>query len=222
MSDRQGSEQPFGLPPPEDWAYKKIAELVDGIIADACVRHYDCTTQEHQLTSRLAEALERELNRVQVGGLRVEVRAQELPDRGSGSLEKPIGADLYISVVIDGRTSKGILVQSKWDASAAGGREQLHAQVRKMLGRSDESYVFVYEPSGISVFPATDVLGDKFDRTNVTTVGNLMADACKCEAGDRDIGRNPELPPDQSLRQMLNELAVDAGIAVDVVSVLTQ
>jgi hypothetical protein len=214
------SDTPSGRRPPQhaEWGFKKIAEIVDGVISEEMVRHYDCTTQEHQLTSKLASALERELNRLQVGPVNIQVLVQDLPDRGRGSLEKPVGADLYISIVLPDDASKGILVQSKWDSAVLNDRAQLREQARKMLARSPESYVWVYEPSGISCFPAHDVLGPRMTRENVKTPGVLIADGCRCKAGDRRIGRNPDLPPDQSLRTILEELRVNTGLSLIVQS----
>src|SRR5258708_24572852 len=87
--------------------------LIDGVIAQKCRRHYGADTQEHQLSSRIAEAIEHELGGIRIGDMSVQVTVQELPDRGRGSKEKKVGADLYVSIVVDdGRAavSKGMLV----------------------------------------------------------------------------------------------------------------
>jgi hypothetical protein len=95
-----------------------MSVVIDGVVAQHCARHNPALTQEHQFTSGIAYAIERELERFPIAGLNVAVHAQEFPDRGPGSLEKSSGADLYVSIVrLDGEApiSKGMLVQSKWD-----------------------------------------------------------------------------------------------------------
>jgi hypothetical protein len=48
-----------------------------------------------RVTARLAQAIESELRHqtIEVDGLRLEVFTQDLPDRGSGSMESKVGAD---------------------------------------------------------------------------------------------------------------------------------
>jgi N-acetylmuramoyl-L-alanine amidase len=118
--------------------------LIDGVIAHSCARHYEADTQEHQLTSRIAQAIEHELGNVRIGETRVRIAVQELSDRGRGSKERAVGADLYISIVVeseDESISKGMLVQSKWDHAFSRSSElgRLRDQSHEMLRRSKES-----------------------------------------------------------------------------------
>ena len=95
-----------------------LGVFIDGIVAQCCADHYSAVTQEHQFSSRLAQAIESELRHYPLPGLDVEVATRDFPDRGPGATEKRSGADLYISLVRrDGEkpVSKGMLVQSKWD-----------------------------------------------------------------------------------------------------------
>src|SRR5580658_4555439 len=102
-------------------AFELIRTLLGGATARACRRHYNAHTQEHQLTSRIAEAIEATFNGeegLRVNELMVNVAVQELPDKGPSSHERSVGADLYISIALDDghdSFSKGLLVQSKWD-----------------------------------------------------------------------------------------------------------
>jgi hypothetical protein len=97
MSDLMGLEEAHD---PFEEALERISILIDGVVAQQCARHYGARTQEHQFTSRLAEAIVGELGRFPVEGVQLEVVAQEFPDRGPHSMEKPSGADLYISVAV--------------------------------------------------------------------------------------------------------------------------
>lgn len=101
-------------------AYRHVGQLIDGIVAQACARHYFASTQEHQFTSKIADRLESELNNLSVFGMSVSVYAQDFPDKGRASWKKDAGADVYISVGMNapGHTiNKGMTIQSKWDDS---------------------------------------------------------------------------------------------------------
>jgi hypothetical protein len=73
-----------------------IAAALRSVIDEVVSEHFDAETQEHQMTSRLAGLLERELRTLSVLGQQVFKITQEFPDKGRGSLEKPTGVDLYI------------------------------------------------------------------------------------------------------------------------------
>lgn len=204
-------------------ALELIKTLVDGVVADCCARHYDGPTQEHQLTSRLAEALESKLNNISVSGLRLQVTVQELPDRGRSSLERPVGADLYISLGVDAGDqsfSKGLLVQSKWDDVFAGTPDrQLHEQIDKMLSRTPESYVWAYGSRGISIVPASvarEADGVRDPGHGARTVGDLISNGFACTAGDPNLGLRPGGDVVQGLNVMLRELGVGTAVSFTV------
>ena len=125
---------------PQDPQFIALAAAIDDLTQQLLQRHYDAKTQEHQLTSRIAQALESHYGDIIIDGIRIRISVQEMPDRGSGSLERPTGADLYISIVRTdepGRpVSKGLLVQSKWD-DALHSIGRLREQSRDMLDRTD-------------------------------------------------------------------------------------
>jgi hypothetical protein len=222
MSDIPSSP---GIDPRRRPELELIQELVDGVIADMCARHHPGETQEHQFTSRIAQAIEQKLNDVLVGGLRLHVVAQELSDRGRSSSERSVGADLYISVGVIGERqfSKGLLIQSKWDdaLSRASERRTLSEQSDRMLRHSDESYVWVYRPGVITVVPAamvreTTALPDFIE--DVTTVGGLIADGLGCSRGDPSQGVDlADITPAglaRSLRAKIRELAARTGLGL--------
>jgi hypothetical protein len=134
-------------------------------------------------------------------------------------MEKHSGADLYISLVRrDGETpvSKGMLVQAKWDHAMrhSSERRRLRDQARQMLERTDDSYIWVYERTGVAVIPTiafplspgTPLLWPR------QTVGELLADGLKCTAGDRKIGRDLGQPLVSSLDTMLERLSAKSAI----------
>jgi hypothetical protein len=187
------------------------------VIAQTCRRHHDADTQEHQFSSRIAQALEHELNNVSVSGMQVQITVQELPDRGRGSKEKAVGADLYVSIVIkegDETESKGMLVQSKWESTITEDRS-LRRQTEDMLRRSRDSYIWAYGPQGISVFPAhAEGLAAAASGDGGTTVGKLLTAGIACTAGDKGIGRDPDKPLVESLNAQLRELAVGTALSI--------
>ncbi|MGJ5041910.1 MULTISPECIES: hypothetical protein [unclassified Bradyrhizobium] len=81
----------------QERAYRLIGEIVDGIVAQTCARHYLAPTQEHQFTSKITALIEREIRDMEVQGMHVKVHAQDFPDKGPKSWEKKSGADVYIS-----------------------------------------------------------------------------------------------------------------------------
>lgn len=196
-------------------AYRHVGQLIDGIVAQACARHYFAPTQEHQFTSKIADRLESELNNLSVFGVNVSVHAQDFPDKGRGSWEKDSGADVYISVVMNapGHTiNNGMTVQSKWDDSTD--HAGLAEQVGKMKKRTKSSYVWAYGPSSIAVVPSSDVHAGRLDFSHAMTVGTLITEALRCHEADRRLGRNLALPIPNALTAMMEQLTVPNGLSL--------
>jgi N-acetylmuramoyl-L-alanine amidase len=192
-----------------------VGQIIDGIVAQTCARHYFAPTQEHQFTSKIADRIESELNNLSVSGMLVSVHAQDFPDKGRGSWEKGSGADVYVSVVMNasGHTiNKGMTIQSKWDDSTD--RAGLAEQVGKMKKRTKSSYVWVYGPSSIAVVPSGDVHGGRLDFSHAMTVGELITDALRCREADPRLGRNLHLPIPQALTAMMEQLTVRNGLSL--------
>ena len=202
-------------------AYRHVGQLIDGIVAQTCARHYFAPTQEHQFTSKIADRIEGELNDLNVFGMQVSVHAQDFPDKGRGSWEKDSGADVYISVVMNAPghiINKGMTVQSKWDDSKD--RVGLDEQVGKMKKRTKSSYVWVYGPSSIAVVPASDVHGGRLDFSHAITVGTLITEALRCREADPRLGRNLREPIPQGLTAMMEQLTVPNGLSVELTDTL--
>ncbi|WP_315718291.1 MULTISPECIES: hypothetical protein [unclassified Bradyrhizobium] len=199
----------------QERAYRLIGEIVDGIVAQTCARHYLAPTQEHQFTSKITALIERELNDMEVHGMNVKVHAQDFPDKGRGSWEKKSGADVYISLVVEApgyHMNKGMIVQSKWDDSKD--RRGLAAQVRDMKKRTNSSYVWAYGPSSISVVPADDVAEGKMDFSSAKSVGQLISDGLRCHEGDPNLGRDLSLPVPQSLTLRMEKPALKHALSI--------
>jgi hypothetical protein len=217
----------------------RVSQVVTGVVSEACKRHYDAPTQEHQFTAKVAQALETELNGANIAGFKILI--QDFPDKGPGSWEKRSGADLYISIVydpyedlreddvfaeeaegnsedgFDDVVNKGILIQSKWDGDLSASKKKLDEQQEQMLAHSDEAYVWVYEPLNIAVVSAGKMRAGRFDYSDAITVGELVADSLRCTRGDTRLGRDLSLPVPQSIRQVMEELSVGRAIAMTLV-----
>jgi len=200
--------------------YEIIGEVVDGIVAQACERHYFAPTQENQFTSKIADRIEQRLNDMNIFGISVNVHAQDFPDKGAGSMERKSGGDVYISVVVNApgvRINKEMMIQSKWDdaISTSAARRSLHQQTEKMRARTKSSYVWVYGPSSIAVVPSDDVSEGRIDLSNVKTVGGLISDSLRCREGDPSISRDLTLPIPQLLSTVMERLSADHAISFE-------
>jgi hypothetical protein len=197
----------------EEDVIRELEARVNEIAIEIAIDNYD-VIQEPAFTSRLAQEIQSEIRRhpVNAGGVKIEVTSVDVPSLRS-SMEKDIGADLYVSVVRRDKQppiSKGMLVQSKWDHTMRDKR--LHGQMGQMIDRTKDSYVWVYGPNGVScakVFHTKD--GPSMD--DFKPVGTLIADGLRCTAGDPLIGRDMHLSRAQAMRQKLRELQVNTGLS---------
>jgi hypothetical protein len=207
-----------------------IAAALGEAVDSAVYQHHDALTQEHQLTSRIAERLETAIPRLgQATGYEVSVYTQELPDKGPGALERSLGADLYVGVQVRAGgdiKSKGFLVQSKWqDAIERGrGRQDLIGQCDVMVERTKSGYVWLYGRRGARVVTAKSILRNPdrpLGRVPFSRRPDRLFDGVlKCREGDQAIGL-PPMPGGadaavvrQAIGAMLSELGAGAGVGI--------
>ncbi|QND24485.1 hypothetical protein HB774_34400 (plasmid) [Rhizobium leguminosarum bv. viciae] len=126
----------------DDLVADLYSDIVDGVSA----------VQEAEITSRLCQRLEDRLDNQEVGDYVFRVIAQSLPDRGPNSMERLLGADLFLSVSLDGKDcfDKGVYVQAKYDRNIK--RTEIQDACARMRAVAGEvgSYVWIYEPDGTS------------------------------------------------------------------------
>jgi len=201
---------------PNKRARDMIAARLQSVANQTCQE--DIKLQEHQITSRIGKALELELRRRNILGHRIRVITHDLPDKGRRSLEKPIGADLYVGFELVGggeSRSKGILVQAKKAKSMDAGQvKRLKGQCRDMLGKTDAAYVWTYSENGIISQEAEsfDRLGPLARRTGPADV---FASILECTKGDPKLGLPPTSDVAEAREQLhgkLKDLAVGTGI----------
>ncbi|TPN16334.1 hypothetical protein FJ973_06515 [Mesorhizobium sp. B2-1-3] len=202
-----------------------VAAILRSVIDEVVSEHFEAATQEHQVTSRIAALLEKELRNKAVLNRRVRVVTQELPDKGRGSLEKPTGIDLYIGIMdfAEDGFSKGIFVQAKWREVYRSPREMvgLHRQCRRMLRHSDDSYVWLYGPEGVDAVRATEVVQQPNTRPEQLLsrkTDDIFRRMMECTEGDPDWGLDRVMVlGDQQRRAMgkiLEELRIRTAIGV--------
>ena len=186
-----------------------ISDAIRRTVDELVREHYGALTQEHQLTSRLCQQLESTFSSMDIFGYRVRVITQELPDKGPGSMEKKIGADIYIGFDLLGEESisKGVFIQSKWHEEKRNKKEQekLVEQCANMLWRSHASYLWLYGSAGVEVVPAnenTDTATRHPESLNSRNLSEMIRGVLDCVEGDRGIG----MPKSASIRSSIKEM----------------
>ncbi len=226
----------------EETTRNVLAELIRGTIDDTVRRQLRRRAQEPSITSKIADALEEQLNGFEINGYIVTVVSQEFPDRGPGSLEKLSGADLYIGIRVDSPyqprpIAKGMLIQAKKvhpigkidmrgsDAEHSVTKQHgiLLEQCEKMRQRSEKgSFVWIYGPDGTSVVPASEVLDQRVflpETLASRDVGQQFRDILDCFSGDPALIGGDIFEDDEALGDYLREIAVQRGVAINVTSV---
>ena len=186
-----------------------VDELVADLYSDAAGGI--SVVQEAEITSRLCQRLEDKLDNSRVGDYVFRVAAQSLPDRGPNSMEKLFGADLFLSISLDGPDGfdKGIFIQAKYDRNI--NRTELKDACRRMEAIADRQgvYVWIYEPDGVKVLSSHQVSQMKHNslagiqpRTTTGFTGRIL----DCFAGSRAWG----IPPAGDRRKLIAERLLEA------------
>ncbi|RUW85011.1 hypothetical protein [Mesorhizobium sp. M1E.F.Ca.ET.063.01.1.1] len=203
-----------------------IASAMRSVIDEQVSEHFNARTQEHQLTSRIAGVMEKELSVYTILGRRMTVLTQEFPDKGKGSLEKPTGIDLYISIADTDENgfSKGIFVQAKWKEIGRKSKSlvTLGNQCKEMLARSTASYVWLYAPDGVEVVRAQEVVdqpGVPPESLRSRRADDLFSRILECPEGDRAWGVPAGLEQNERrpwISRMMEELRIRRAIDVTI------
>lgn len=197
-----------------------IRKSIDDLVSIQTMRG----TQEPAITARIGERLESQLNGRTVNGFKISVITQDLSDRGKGSQESRIGADLYVGIRVENAVkgfdlSKGLLVQAKMASSQTPAeQERLAEQCRKLAKQSSAgAYVWIYDKHGVQAVPASEVLS-----TKTPTLRNLASknvtmhfrDIFDCVAGDVGLASAGIFEGPGQLKQAMQELSARSGVAI--------
>ena len=132
-----------------DDARKRISKKVGAAADLTCRDHLGGITQEPAINVAIGEAVARALDGLVYDGYEIKALSQPIPDRGRGSMEGWLGADIYVGIrVIKNRhtyLSKGFLVQAKLDGDRGrAASRQLPNQIEQMKSHTKAAYVWVY------------------------------------------------------------------------------
>jgi hypothetical protein len=195
---------------------EKLGGAVDELVADL----YSDTAggvsvvQEPEITSRLCQRLEDKLDNSQAGDYVFRVIAQSLPDRGPNSMEKLFGADLFMSVSLDGPDGfdKGIFIQAKYDRNIDSTELKNACRRMEAIAFRKGVYVWVYEPDGIKVLSSHQVnqmrqnsLAGIQPRTMTNFTGRIL----DCYVGSRAWG----IPSIGDRRKLVAERLLEARVS---------
>ena len=201
----------------DDENRRLIMERLGGAVDDLVADLYSNTAggvsvvQEAEITSRLCQRLEDRLDNSRAGEYVFRVIAQSLPDRGPNSMEKLFGADLFLSISLEGADGfdKGIFIQAKYDRNL--NRAELKDACRRMEAIAERQgvYVWVYEPDGVKVLSSHQVgqmkqnsLTGIQSRTMTGFTGRIL----DCYAGSRAWG----IPSTGDRRELVAERLLEA------------
>ena len=156
-----------------------------------------CIADEDDFTSRLLERIQTEVDNWNFDENEILFRAKKTTWRGRGSEEATLGADVVVTVNIDLRgykTSKGILIQAKcldrgksFDSSAW---SRLRRQISKMEIYTLDSYVWLYDSSGVRSIRAHAVMGLQTRRPDdlyITRCSTFLGEFIQSKHGDPRI-----------------------------------
>lgn len=189
---------------------REYSELVDG----------RSLVQEPTITDRICDRVEQKLDGQVVGKYKFRINAEALPDRGPGSAEKLLGADLALSVSLDGEEGfdKTLLIQAKYDREFD--RKELIEASEKMqaVAGSKGTYIWVYTPEGVKVISPHQVrhmrdndFGALYHRSAEGFTGRIL----DCYAGNRRLGIPKDVPDRKRyLRLMIERLRAKRALDI--------
>jgi len=198
-----------------------LGQAVDELVADLYTVPVDgpSITQEPEMTSRICQRVEDRLDGQRVGDYIFRVIAQSMPDRGPRSLEKITGADLFLSVSLDGPEGfdKGLFVQAKYDYNIDRG-ELLDAS-RRMERQADAKgcYVWVYKKEGVKVFSSHQIRqmrGSTLEGLHPRSMTGLTARILDCYVGTKAWGIPQGPRRRDAVRARLHEVRIDNSLDV--------
>ncbi|QAY77253.1 hypothetical protein [Sphingosinicella sp. BN140058] len=185
-----------------------FAEAVDELVRD----RMDGLVEEPDITSRLGQRLEDRFDGQILAGHRVRVISETVTSHGRGSLEKPLGADLYVALSVEDAcgltTTKGVLIQAKRrDRLDPAG---LSKQCRRMMHVTRKgSVAWIYTRTGVDVVRATDTTKKEWP---VLSASQFFDAVLKCTLGDLRRVPNGSFGNRRALKAMLEKMGADNAI----------
>jgi hypothetical protein len=209
--------------PEEERLLTRLEKVIDKVAGDVSKELIAEGVEEPDISARVAQAIQTELehHRLTTRTMAAEVSAHSTTSRGKRSTEARAGIDLYLSILRydDGKPfSKGILIQSKLGKTLRRDHKRLRNQCNRMIYRTDESFVLVFDEHGAHVIPAKRATYPELPldfRREKFSLGKLIADGLRCQFGDRRWGRIARLPRPEGVRVVMETLRARNGLSVD-------
>lgn len=197
-----------------------IDELVSDLYSDASKG--PSIIQEPEITSRICQRLEDRINNSQAGEYIIRVTAQSLPDRGPKSLEKIIGADLFIAFSLEGPDGfdKGIFIQAKYDRNINKAELQDACDRMKNAAGPRGGYVWIYEADGVRVispYQVDQMTGDSLNGIVPRKAAGFVGRILDCHAGSREWGITGDSNRRQIIETKLRATRAKNVLDIDVV-----
>lgn len=201
-----------------------VGNAVDGAVRENYrIKEGRKLTQEPRITERLSERVQKQLDGKKVGRYKLRVTAETLSDRGGNSAESLLGADLALSISLDGVDGfdKTLFIQAKYDVEAD--RNELIAACTKMekIAGKKGSYIWIYCPHGVKVISSHQVRkmrGNDFESIAHRSVGGFTGRILDCHAGSKRIGI-PRGVPDRRIymQDKLEEWRAKAALDIQII-----
>lgn len=193
------------------------------VVADALAKELDDLVrdrmtglvEEPDITSRLGQRLEDRFEGRHLGGYRVRVMSETFTSHGPGSLEKPVGADLYLALSVEdghGRTvTKGVLIQAKRRDRID--HPEFAEQCRRMMNVTRKgSVAWIYTGTGVDVVRATETLKGTW---NVLRAVSFFDEVLRCTLGDLRQVPKGAFGDRRALKGMLQKIGAENAVWLD-------
>ena len=192
---------------------------------DLCGRIGRSVHDEDDFTSRMADRIERSVDGAFVGGMSWRVETRKLLWRGPQSEERRFGADLGLVLRMSGKgfdVSKGYLIQAKmvdhidlelFSKPPFSKSDRVFGQCEDMLRTTNEAYVWLYSPVGISVLRAGSMVNtspELVPQMRRQSLHGFMTRAFMSWSGDYRLGDLSK----KSLEMMTEEFRVKQAVLI--------
>lgn len=196
------------------FARTKLAAVFGEAINDLVRDRRQGLIEEPDLTSRVGQRLEDKFNGRRIAGHRVRVITETITSHGKGSLEKPLGSDLYIAFSVQplhgGEVAKGVYIQAKRIERLKQEMTDLLEQCRRMENVTKKgSLVWIYDHAGIVTANAGDM---RMGAPPITPLQTMFSEIFACKIGDRRQVPNGEFGDRSALATMLKKRGIKNAV----------
>lgn len=193
-------------------ARNEIAEALGSSIDQLVQERMKGLVEEPDITSRIGQRLEDRFDGKHLSGYKIKVITETITSHGAGSLEHPMGTDLYFGVSIEdakgNETSKGIFVQAKRKDKVKW--PDLREQCRRMnLVTKKGSVIFIYKESGIDVVRSDEGINAS---SNVLSSAGFFDAVLECWIGDKRKAPRGNFGDRSKLKRMLQTLGAENAV----------